>query len=634
MKNKRTLSRVITLLMIFSMIPVITAATGAAEYVFTDSLDDFLKIHEFSVDVSRPDVIDDFTFFQIDSATRLGEDQTLMINAGYWAWYTDEGYRPYFTWKVNGGAKVEFMAYHWNDGVLDFPLAWSADGENFFELIPDSVVTVSTETAEEYGVADEYDMNGTYEIYAIYCRLYTIDKIDESAAYFRITWPEGMVNSYEAAPTMLRATGGVAHADTTHIIKSALYENYDYFYDYSPDLFYVDAFPKDPPCSYLILDYGFLSGKKELPEIFVTYNVKEGSPFMFQTVRHSVFKTLELSMKWYSSADNADWVEITDYSFTEEESGLGGFELQTFSVGQLPEGHVYVKIVWPNEEDYVDYGGGYAVTYGLGLMMAKYNKAAEEEASSEPQGPIENDPREITAGKRISFTTDKNADAKLMHSFNEDAIDFDQILQIDYENYPVLMLGLDFIEGKDSLPEAYVAYKVDGGSPVAFVCYSHVNAVDLGLYMTLFWSADGKSWALAETVYVKEATETKDWLKETYGIKALPAEANYFKIVWPHEKDYTGTAIPDVKRVVNDTLCYAPSLVEITFNATEAPAEAPVETPAVTPAGPSQAPIDSPPPSDDSGGANPIIIIAIIAGVVVVAGLAVLFIVLSRKKKV
>ena len=209
MKRK---SIIILILALFTA-ALLTPAASAANVLFIDSLEDMSKLHDFAFDVSLPENANDPQFFEISAGTKLGDDQTLMIH-GACLWIVENNFYPYLTWEVAGGAKVEFMAYLWNDGISDFRLSWSADGENYTDVKPSSVEKISTENAAKFGVADEYDMTGGYEQWGIFARLYTVNAINANAKYFRVTWPEsGQTATYEAAPTMYRvseaaATGG------------------------------------------------------------------------------------------------------------------------------------------------------------------------------------------------------------------------------------------------------------------------------------------------------------------------------------------------------------------------------------------------------------------------------------------
>lgn len=64
-----------------------------------------------------------------------------------------------------------------------------------------------------------------------------------------------------------------------------------------------------------------------------------------------------------------------------------------------------------------------------------------------------------------------------------------------------------------------------------------------------------------------EAIEGSSWLKETYGVASL-GDARYVKVVWPNQKDYTGTVNP-VSGETLDSVSYAPALTSLSFNGEE-----------------------------------------------------------------
>ena len=127
------------------------------------------------------------------------------------------------------------------------------------------------------------------------------------------------------------------------------------------------------------------------------------------------------------------------------------------------------------------------------------------------------------------------------------------------------MLDSWFVEGKNELPELYVVYKVKANSPFKVQGLTHQAALDLELKFRFMVSENGKEWKeLDGVLYDNEAIEGTSWLKETYGVTSL-GEARYVKLVWPNQKDYTGTINP-VSGETLDSVSYAPALTALFFN--------------------------------------------------------------------
>lgn len=216
---------------------------------------------------------------------------------------------------------------------------------------------------------------------------------------------------------------------------------------------------------------------------------------------------------------------------------------------------------WPDVGD---------TNYGIGLISAKFYKADEQEPNDpeDPEEPEEPDViGEITGGTTIAFTGSKDTDTKKMYAYSKEGIDFSQTVQVGEENIPVLMLDESFVEGKTELPEISVVYAVKANSPFKLEALMPQEALDINLTFKIMVSEDGESWSNVENVLSKtESLEGTSWLKQVLGIASL-GDVNYVKIVWPNQKDYTGTINP-VSGNALDSLNYAPALSKVVFNGT------------------------------------------------------------------
>jgi len=484
----------------------VSADTDTPE-VFTDSLTDLSKVYQQDGK------------FQCDSNTNLEGDQCVAIHYDYFPEIAPDGTMttfPSLTWEVNGGAKVEVFVYLWEN--MDFGFSWSADGEEF-TAIPEEAVAkdsdITTDNAADKGLGDEY--KGKTEVI---CKLYTIDEVDASAKYLKVTWPQ-MDASYKAQLSMFRATGGTKAAVTditadtvASVVLGDQAATTAYWYDYSEGKFDWDESIKNADegvIPYINLEYG----KEVAPETYVTYKVKAGSPFLLRSARH-VSMTEETLMKLYSSEDNKTWVELTDVIHTEKSLGeQTGYIGVTDIVEAIPATHKYVKVVWP------DVG---TVNYGMGLILAKYNKTDEL--------PQEDNLKEIAA------TAVEATDTAAWYSYSKDKFQWNQKIWLNGQNQEPNIPFVIVDSGKTAAPNAYVTYQVKAGSPFILDFAKHVNA-DGKPDMKLYSSADGAAWEEI-TDYDDSREPITDlaggdsgYSRVTFRVEAIPAEHQYVKVEWP-----------------------------------------------------------------------------------------------------
>ena len=484
----------------------VSADTDTPE-VFTDSLTDMTKVYQ-----------KDGTF-QCDSNTNLEGDQCVAIDYGYYTEIAPDGTMtqfPSLTWKVNGGAKVEVFVYLWEN--MDFGFSWSADGEEFTS-IPENVVAkdsdITTENAADKGLGDEY--KGKADVIR---KLYTIDEVDASAKYLKVTWPQ-MDASYKAQLSMFRATGGTKAAVTditadtvASVTLGDQAATTAYWYDYSQGKFDWDESIKNADegvIPYINLEYG----KEVAPETYVTYKVKAGSPFLLKYARH-VSMTEDTLIKLYSSEDNKAWIELTDTIHTEKSLGdQTGYIGVTDIVEAIPATHKYVKVVWP------DVG---TVNYGVGLISAKYNKTDEL--------PQEDNLKEIAA------TAVEATDTAAWDSYSKDKFQWSQKIWLNGQgqepNIPFVIVD----SAKTAAPNAYVTYRVKAGSAFILNFAKHVNAQGKP-DMKLYSSADGAAWEeiadfdASQKAITDLAGGDSGYSRVTFRVEAIPAEHQYVKVEWP-----------------------------------------------------------------------------------------------------
>lgn len=508
MKIKRLVSTFLAVALAASAaLAVGVSADADTPEVFTDSLTDMTKVYQ-----------KDGTF-QCDSNTNLEGDQCVAIDYTYYMQIAPDGTMtqfPSLTWEVNGGAKVEVFVYLWEN--MDFGFSWSADGEAFTS-IPENVVAkdsdITTENAADKGLGDEY--KGKADVIR---KLYTIDEVDASAKYLKVTWPQ-MNASYKAQLSMFRATGGTKVAVTdiaadtvASVTLGDQAATTAYWYDYSQGKFDWDESIKNADegvIPYINLEYG----KEVAPETYVTYKVKAGSPFLLKYARH-VSLTEDMLIKLYSSEDNKAWIELTDTIHTEKSLGdQTGFIGVTDIVEAIPETHKYVKVVWP------DVG---TVNYGVGLISAKYNKTDEL--------PQEDNLKEIAA------TAVEATDTAAWDSYSKDKFQWSQKIWLNGQgqepNIPFVIVD----STKTAAPNAYVTYRVKAGSAFILNFAKHVNAQGKP-DMKLYSSADGAAWEeiadfdASQQAITDLAGGDSGYSRVTFRVEAIPAEHQYVKVEWP-----------------------------------------------------------------------------------------------------
>lgn len=485
----------------------VSADTDTPE-VFTDSLTNLEEVDQ-----------QDGTF-QCDSNTNLEGDQCVAIDYTYYTQIAPDGTMtqfPSLTWEVNGGAKVEVFVYLWEEN-MDFGFSWSADGEKFTSIPEDEVAKdsdITTNNAADKGLGDEY--KGKDDVIR---KLYTIDEVDASAKYLKVTWPQ-MDASYKAQLSMFRATGGTKAAVTditadtvASVVLGDQAATTAYWYDYSQGKFDWDESIKNADegaIPYINLEYG----KEVAPETYVTYKVKAGSPFLLRSARH-VSMPAETLMKLYSSEDNKTWVELTDVIHTEKSLGeQTGYIGVTDIVEAIPATHKYVKVVWP------DVG---TVNYGMGLILAKYNKTDEL--------PQEDNLKEIAA------TAVEATDTAAWYSYSKDKFQWNQKIWLNGQNQEPNIPFVIVDSGKTAAPNAYVTYQVKAGSPFILDFAKHVSA-DGKPDMKLYSSADGAAWEEITDFGVSREPITdlaggdSGYSRVTFRVEAIPAEHQYVKVEWP-----------------------------------------------------------------------------------------------------
>ncbi|MFA7206767.1 MAG: hypothetical protein WC102_10615, partial [Saccharofermentanales bacterium] len=252
MKKTKVLSVLISVLLVISVIQTapIMGVYGVEPDVFTDSLSNLDNVWDYNTRT--------VSTFQLDN---VGGDRTVVIDYNAFNTLKDSGgtmvARPSLVWKVNGGAKVEVMAYYWNTSY-NYTLSWSANGYDYTVIDPGSmqIDLISSENAAAKGVGDEYI--STTET----TRLYTIDQIDASARFFKVTWPQ-IDASYKAQISMIRMTGGTENAIDMTYDKEVLMSN-DQTADTADMAAYSQSFDFDQTVDgnpVLMVSWGYLSGK-------------------------------------------------------------------------------------------------------------------------------------------------------------------------------------------------------------------------------------------------------------------------------------------------------------------------------------------------------------------------------------
>lgn len=496
---------------------VVGSSVSPVETVFTDSLTDMSKV--YAVDGT----------FQNDSNTNLNGDQCVAVDYNYYGTIAEDGVMtkfPSLTWQVNGGVKVETFVYLWDN--TDYKFSWSADGTTFTDIAENLVKKdsdITTENAADKGLGDEY--TGKDDVIR---KLYTIDAVDASAKYVKVTWPQ-MNASYKAQLSMFRATGGLPEtvtditADTVlPIVAGGEEPNKANWHEYSKGKFEGGAIKnvKDGDIQMILLKYG----EKVAPETYVTYKVKAGSSFLLKSARH-VSMAADKTIKLFSSADNKTWTEIENVVHTEAaivtaDNGDTGYIGVTDIAESIPATHEFVKVVWPDVGD---------VNYGVALISAKFNKT-DELASEDNLTEIPvHDSVEDNIVEWVKFS-------------GKDEFQMDQHIWLNGEgqepNIPFMIVAYNKGEGAPK----YVTYEVKPGSPFVLNFAQHDS--NTTKTMKLYSSSDGENFTELMYIAAQEAIKNADGSANNYGkhifrVEAIPADHKFVKVEFPDFSDGTGT---------------------------------------------------------------------------------------------
>lgn len=556
MKLKKLISLFLSMILTLSFLqitPVIFAEVSS-DPVFQDSLNDLSKISDYG--------LIGINFYQCNSGSNIAGDQAVMIDSGAFDALKDSSGQmvvyPYFTWKVNGGAKVEFFTYLWDAGY-NFTLSWSADGCHFNNIALDSVqIDEITEANKvEKGLGDEY-LGGAPDVTH---RLYTISQIDATARFFKVTWPK-IDGSWKAAPSMVRFTGGQENAvDESHNKEISMSNNQEA--DTADMAAYKDAFEYNQAHSgvpVLMVKYDYLNGKSTVEKPYVIYKIDDTKAFMASFIAHETFFKMNAEIKFYSSdAVDGNWTEVFASKGRVPFTGNGGISYLNYTVPSLPAGQNFIKVEYPFDKDYtnVTWSDGTPGTPGNPLT---YMVSLQSVAYTEYVAPAVED---IEADTVISIQGNAESDQAQWSNYTKNMFDFDQKLN----GVPFLALSYYSVVGKTTLPEIFVTYKVKAGSPFMMKSVRHVRFTHLQLDMKLFSSEDGETWQeITNCIFSSKPSEALGFDDETFIVESLPATHKYVKIVYPNTKDYTGTPDPVDGDTLGDPITYGVGLVSVKFN--------------------------------------------------------------------
>ncbi|MDD4327230.1 MAG: hypothetical protein PHU83_03280, partial [Eubacteriales bacterium] len=370
MKKTKVLSVLISVLLVISVIQTapIMGVYGVEPDVFVDSMGNLNNIWDYDA----PGI----GFYQSGD---VSGDAAVTLEYNAFNALKDSGgimvVQPSLVWLVNGGAKVEVMAYYWNDSY-NYTLSWSANGYDYNVIAPEDmqIDLITSANAVEKGVDSEFGSA------TVTTRLYTIDQIDASARFFKVTWPQ-IDASYKAQISMVRMTGGTENTVDTTFDKEVVISNDETadtadMADYTQSFDYNQIIEGTIPV--LMVSWAYLNGQASVVKPYVVYEAEHSKSFMASFMVHETFFKTKSEISFYS-ADSLEgpWTKVYPSKQRVKHATSGSVSYLHYTVSDLPEGGRYVKIEYPYDKDLsaVPWADGTPGTPGnpLTYMCSMYN---------------------------------------------------------------------------------------------------------------------------------------------------------------------------------------------------------------------------------------------------------------------
>lgn len=298
--------------------------------------------------------------------------------------------------------------------------------------------------------------------------------------------------------------------------------------------------------TYNSLAYGQISEKVPATMVF---NVKENTSFYMEDFLRNGTDQIEnatgskFSLKFYGSADRANWTEITpNYQCDPYTADVtyGKCEQYHFTV---PVGYKYIKAVFPQTKSYVDeLGGGNPGHTNLGVAVIRYNQGTPYQPAAEDFSRYDT---------VIDFTKQSLEDSySQMLSYNG-VFTMDETTTKDYYNNLCKLFCIQWNAIKfnhvNENSRPYMIYLVKPNS--SFVvnglrsadCDILEKTLGTPFRITLLGSTDGVDWTALDCNYTKKNTiyNGNFDFDEQYLIDRIPDGINYVKVLFPQSRDYS-----------------------------------------------------------------------------------------------
>ncbi len=512
---------------------------------------------------------------------------------------------PWLVWKINAGAKVEFLGLFHKDvpGIMTdigfanadnhFRFQTSVDGQTWVDMgsvTIDKIVDETTATAKN--VRDEFrdaDLTGNW-----IGALYTFTA-PETAIAVRVVFPKGLTelslqngNHWLVNAMMIRTEGGVVDntapeqvgivlpkdgdpnkvtLDTNVLSGTDSIENFDKMSDWAgKGLHYQFEHSGDISR----LHYSWNIAGTILPEYYgelaapwLSWNVNTGADVQFLGLLHknvpdimtdAGFANADNHFRFQSSADGKTWVTLDKSAVTINKITTAAEASQHKVLNEFREGDLngnWVGVLYsftlPQNHTAV------RVMFPKGLTELSLKRDNHwlvsammfRSTGGTAPTPIQTD-KELFGADLIDLESIYVADSQCMALGYINEVDH---LCMDFENMPEE-------EGAPVFESTYVTYRVKPGSSFGVRGVLGDSGRAISMRLRLYWSADNRSFTPldADTVFVSESGLGANRYDFMSIVKALPQTAKYVKVELPIDYNYTGGEIPGLTEGHGGTL--------------------------------------------------------------------------------